>query len=287
MKKTAALILNRNMPQLADELGEWLLKQHAAEVDLYVLENGSDVDKHSRHANIILPRSLGPAGGVNEGVRRLKNKGYEYIWVSYNDARFPTTGFLTAALATMEQDPAVALVMPYWPNNIWTYGKRGEHEVVTFSAIISFLVRCSALEKIAHHPGLRLEPVWDSSNFSNHDNVIATLLALYENKLCAITDRHFTVTELVAPAESASVTARGFSDEEWKKIKGPTDVEAWYSRAFPELSGTYKEKRAIIMKKIEQLIRQHRLAVINPVRDTINTWLRRGLNISRALVVKT
>lgn len=287
MKKTAALILNRNMPQLADELGDWILKQHAAEVDLYVLENGSDANKYSRYANIILSESLGPAGGVNEGIRQLQGKGYDYIWLNYNDARYEQPGFLPEAISALDQDERIALVFPYWRNNIWLYSRRGPYELVTFSSIIGLVVRCKALEALKNNPRFRLEPLWDSSNFSNHDNIIATLLALYEKNFCAVINRRFTVGELTEPADAASTAARGFTAAEWKHQKGIADVEGWYARAFPELSGTYKEKRAVVIKQIEQLIYQQRLGSVSPIRNKVKNLLRRSHNLSRRLVAFT
>lgn len=262
MKKAAALILNRNLPPLADELGDWIIKHHSRAVDLHVLENGSDPGNYSRYANIFIENSLGPSGGINEGLRQLFARGYEYVWVNYNDARYEQPGFLEMALNNMEADPAVALTFPYWENNTWLYGKRGSSELVTFCAILGFVVRRAALTSIAAHPHFRFEPLWDSSNFSNHDNILATLLALYERKLCAVTDRRFTVTEITEPADTASVIARGFSAAEWKHRQGITDVEAWYRSAFPELTGNYKAKRAIIIRRIGALIRENRLGIV-------------------------
>lgn len=284
MKSIAALILNRNLPQLADELGDWILQQHASVLDLYVLENGSDPGNYSRYANIILRESRGPAGGVNEGLRQLLGRGYKYIWVSYNDARYQPTGFLDNAIKLLEQDSAVALVFPYWPDNISVYGKRNGRDLVIFSAILGFVVRCSTVQTLAQDSPYRLEPLWDSSNFSNHDNIIATLVTLYEKQLCAITDRRFTVTELTAPADQTSATARGFSNEEWKNSKGLADVEAWYARTFPELTGTYKEKRAQLMKKNEHLIISHRLGSVSRLGHKLKNFKRRAYNLSRQWV---
>lgn len=275
MKKIAALILNRNLPQLADELGDWILKQHSDFVDLYVLENGSDPDKYSKYANIVLETSRGPAGGINEGLHQLSEKGYEYIWVNYNDARYEQRGFLQYALNVMETDPAVALVMPFWKDNMWVYGHRKANELVTFSSILGFVVRREALMQIANHPHFKLEPLWDSSNFSNHDNILATLLVLYQRKLCAVTNRRFTVFELNTVADEVSEKARGFSAEEWKHTKGPADFEAWYSRAFPHLQGSYKEKRAAVIGQIEKLIRLHKMGSVNQLQMNLQRLARK------------
>src|SRR3990167_11113071 len=110
MEKVAAIILNRNLPELTDELGNWILQSSGELIDLYVVENGSDQDKYSKFANIIFKESWGPARGGNEVLKRLWDSSYEYFWINYNDARYEAPGFARVAVAAMESDSRLGLM---------------------------------------------------------------------------------------------------------------------------------------------------------------------------------
>lgn len=254
MKKTAAVILNRNLPELTDELAEWMLERHANEIELFVVENGSDRDKYSRYANITFTESLGSARGMNKALKQLLEKGYEYFWLNFNDARYRQPGFLTAAIEAIERDQRIGIFTGYWEDNVKVYGQLQEHDVLSIFETLGFLVTRKALLALAKWPRVPLDPLWDSSNYTGHYNTLATTLALYESGFYVASNSRFSIYEKVEEAAVESELARGYSDEEWKYVKGPADMQAWLKRSFPEISGTPKEVRAKILHSIERVI---------------------------------
>lgn len=256
MKQVAAIILNRNLPELADELGEWIISQHGELVDLYVLENGSDPDKRSRFVNIILRDSLGPAGGVNQALKITLAKGYEYFWVNYNDVRYRGEHFLTRALEQMAQYPTIGIFFPFWEGAMWFDREFDEaSQLVLYSDILSFVVSRQALEVCSNYkrlPGVQLDPFWDSTNYTAHFNMLATSLALYDSDMCMATDKRCLVYEKAEVANQVSEVARGFSDSEWKHQLGPRHADTWLQRAFPRIRGNSKYVRDKVINQIRR-----------------------------------
>lgn len=250
MKKVAAIILNRNLPQLADELGDWILATSADLVDLYVVENGSDQDKYSKFANIIFKESWGPARGVNEVLKQLMKKPYKYFWVSYNDARYKAPGFVQAAVAAMERDSRLGLVTGYWEGNMTIYGQREPWDILSTFEVLGFVVSRRALRACQAWPEVKLDPFWDSSNYSGHFNSLASALALYESGFYVAADRQYKIYERREEADENSEVARGMADHEWKHVKGLADRGEWLARAFPQYRGDPKDVRWQIQRRV-------------------------------------
>ncbi len=255
-KATAAIILNRNLPEITDELGGRILQHDQQDVDLFVVENGSDPGRYSRFANIIFSESFGPARGINEALLRLLAKPYTYFWVSFNDARFKSQSFLQRALAVMKQRRDVAMFTGYWPGNMRIMGQQNSLATVSFFDPLSFVVSRSALEVCQSYKPLPLTPLWDSSNFSNHYNILGTALALYNAGLCIVADPQHQIYELQEPADSSSQLARGWDDQTWKRVVGPKTTAAWLARAWPQHKGDLKTVRDRVIKDIEQVANQ-------------------------------
>lgn len=250
MSRMAAIVLNRNLPQLADELGDWILASSADLADLYVVENGSDQDKYSKFANIIFKESWGPARGVNEALKQLMKKPYKYFWVSYNDARYEASGFARAAVAAMENDSRLGLMTGYWLGNVTVYGHWGELAILSTFEVLSFVVSRRALEACRVWPEINLDPFWDSSNYTAHFNSLATALALYESGFYVAADQRYKIYERREEADENSEVARGMADHEWKHVKGLADRGEWLARAFPQYRGDPKDVRWQIQRRI-------------------------------------
>jgi len=250
MNKVAAIVLNRNLPQLADELGDWILTSSADLVDLYVVENGSDQDKYSKFANIIFKESWGPARGVNEALKRLWDSSYEYFWINYNDARYEAPGFARAAVAAMKSDSRLGLMTGYWPGNVTVYGREGELVILSTFEVLGFVVSRRALKACQAWPEVNLDPFWDASNYTAHFNSLATALALYENGFYVAADQRYKIYERWEEADENSEVARGIADHEWKHVKGLADRGEWLARAFPQYQGDPKYVRRQIQRRI-------------------------------------
>ena len=81
MNSVAAIVLNRNLPEVTDRLCEHLEQYDAGSVDCYVVEAGSDSDRLSRHATWYADwpeareHGLRYARGMNFGLAQLWKEG--------------------------------------------------------------------------------------------------------------------------------------------------------------------------------------------------------------------
>jgi hypothetical protein len=99
MKKTATIILNRNLPKVTDALVEHLKKNDGDFTDIFVVEAGSDKNNLSKYctwhleAEEVLKYGLRYSRGMNYGLLKLWQ---ESVWKKYNsfflitnDTKFP------------------------------------------------------------------------------------------------------------------------------------------------------------------------------------------------------
>ena len=99
MKKTATIILNRNLPQETDLLVEHLKKYDGDYTDIFVIEAGSDRNKLSKYCTWhedsveVLKYGLRYARGMNYGLLKLWEEGdwkkYDSFFLITNDTKFP------------------------------------------------------------------------------------------------------------------------------------------------------------------------------------------------------
>jgi len=99
MKKTATIILNRNLPKETDALVEHLNKYDGNHTDIFVVESGSDKDKLSRYCTWHVTTAeavkygLRYSRGMNYGLLQLYKGGnwdrYDSFFLITNDTKFP------------------------------------------------------------------------------------------------------------------------------------------------------------------------------------------------------
>lgn len=86
MGKTAAIILNHNMPDYTDMLYESLKPYERDHYDLFVLDNGSKVEGKSKHTTFQLESNVYFGGGLNASMEFVKeNKEYDSLLFLSND----------------------------------------------------------------------------------------------------------------------------------------------------------------------------------------------------------
>lgn len=258
----AAGIVSRNLPERCDPLGDLLkpLVDH-----LYVVENGSDSDKYSKHANIINKESLGATYAINQLCNIALEKGYEFLWICYNDAWFINPKeYLDWSIENFNKDPSLAMTVNYW-NNVWSadtaQGNPQRACSVSFFDPISFIVRTDVLSKLAAHNS-RLTPLVDSTNYASHFVFLGTSLALHRLGYHIITDPRFEVQELQfytgdkEKDDVKSLETRGYDDATWRSKIGPAEIQKYMSSTFPEfdhlnvLKISNKQKRDYIIREI-------------------------------------
>jgi len=121
-KKTATIILNRNLPDVADGLYEAIHKHNAEMTDIYVVESGSDKDKLSEYCSWwanwddAMRDGLRVPRGVNYALSQLLKEGkfydYDYFLMMTNDAEFEDKPVVNVLVEVMEEHPHVGILAP-------------------------------------------------------------------------------------------------------------------------------------------------------------------------------
>lgn len=123
MKKTATIILNRNLPHETDSLVEHLIKYDGEYTDIFVVEAGSDKDKLSKYCtwHVITPEvkrhGLRYSRGMNFGLLQLWKSGdwenYNSFFLLTNDTIFPKNQKTISVLREIQiKHPKVGIISP-------------------------------------------------------------------------------------------------------------------------------------------------------------------------------
>ena len=123
MKKTATIILNRNLPKETDKLVEHLMKFDNDHTDIFVVEAGSDKDNLSKYCTWhvdteeVVKHGMRYSRGMNYGLLQLWNSNdwdkYDSFFLITNDTRFPNKQETVKTLRQLLVDsPKVGIVSP-------------------------------------------------------------------------------------------------------------------------------------------------------------------------------
>ena len=269
-KKIAIAYLTRNATDLTDRFVERMLSHlndYVHMTDIYVLENGSDLQYYSKYSNIIEKRTLGVGWGMNKLINHCYEKDYDVIWLNHNDAFVEKPKeFLEWSLQLFESDPTVKITLP-WKDS-WQWGLncnelRGskDDQNVSFWDHISTIFTREAID-ITKKYDKSFTP-FDDLNFGGHYLMLCPALALYNNGYRIVTNSKFLVDEInlyrKEDKEDVSSNIRGYGDEEWKQIIGPESIKEWFDKIFPNYyQGNYslKQKRNMLINKVCELSRK-------------------------------
>jgi hypothetical protein len=122
MKKTATIILTRNLPDVTDQLVAHLVDMSGDVTDIYVLEAGSDECLLSSSCTWwindeeIVKNGLRPPRGFNLALLKLleENKfyNYEYFFLIPNDIEFGNDPIVQTLEQEMDTHPKVGILSP-------------------------------------------------------------------------------------------------------------------------------------------------------------------------------
>jgi len=122
MKRVATIILNRNLPEVTNNLFDHLTKFDGDLTDIYIVEAGSDVNKLSQHltwhANSpdVIRDGLRYGRGMNFGLVKLLNEGkfeqYDAFFLLTNDTEFKKVATLAPLLEVLDMHPRVGILSP-------------------------------------------------------------------------------------------------------------------------------------------------------------------------------
>jgi GT2 family glycosyltransferase len=120
----AAIIVNRNQPELTDSLVEQLRNMRAVDMDIYVIETGSDRRKMSKFADYwyLNPRFSGKCLGHNIGLAYVRGqRDYRYYWFLMNDLVFDDPETAKNMLSVMESELRMGMLSPTEPDSAYDY----------------------------------------------------------------------------------------------------------------------------------------------------------------------
>jgi hypothetical protein len=139
----AAIVLNYNGLEVTLQALESLVAMTYESFDVVVADNGS-TDGSGEAVAEAFPQvyqvrtedNLGPAGGLNLGIRWAMERDYDYLLILNNDVE-AAPDMLTELVAVAEREPAIGTVQPkayyFWDRErIWSAGgKIRFHEAIT------------------------------------------------------------------------------------------------------------------------------------------------------------
>lgn len=122
MKRTATIILNRNLPEVTDQLWEHLNRYDGDVTDLYVVEAGSDPDRLSSHVSWHADweearrHGLRYSRGMNYGLSQLWTDGrfkqYDAFFLLTNDTELADKQTIAPLLDIMDRHPRAGILSP-------------------------------------------------------------------------------------------------------------------------------------------------------------------------------
>jgi len=204
MKPVAAIVLNRNLPEVTDALCERLERSSGDVADIFVVESGSDRDRLSRRCTWwadwpeSLEMGLRYPRGFNFALSRLLAEGrygdYEHFLLLVNDAEIPAEPWVAALLEVMREHPRVGILSPC--SRTW-----GERELIGPEGVryfwhmsqIAWLLRRRYVDDVRElEEPTYMNFLYDGENFRGYESEIELVIKGYINDWAsAITTRAF------------------------------------------------------------------------------------------------
>lgn len=78
-KKVAVFIVNYNMPERADNLYTYLTENISYPIDIYLIDNGSDITKPPHYTNVWIKKNIQTTSGWLKGLEESDKKPYKYF----------------------------------------------------------------------------------------------------------------------------------------------------------------------------------------------------------------
>lgn len=211
MKKTATIILNRNLPEVTNFLVENLVELDGSHTDIFVIEAGSDKDKLSKYCTWhvtspeVIRQGLRYSRGMNYGLFKLWNDGnwakYDSFFLLTNDTRFPKNQPTVKTLqGLLEKYPRVGLLSPC--SDKW--GEKnliGENSIKYFWFIHNnaYLLRREMLDQLVNKDSSSyMNFLFDGDNFRGYLSESELIAKAYANDWAAA-----ITTEIIAEEDES------------------------------------------------------------------------------------
>lgn len=211
MKKTATIILNRNLPQETNALVQHLKNNDGNYTDIFVVEAGSDKENLSKYCtwHVSTPNvkknGLRYSRGMNFGLLKLWEQGvwekYDSFFLLTNDTKFPEKQQTVQTLQNLlKQYPRVGIISPCsdrWGEKLLI----GECSLKYFWFIHNnaYFFRKELLEKLKNNDNPTfMNFIFDGDNFRGYLSESEIITKAYANDWAAAIS-----TEVVAEEEEA------------------------------------------------------------------------------------
>ena len=193
MKKTATILLNRNLPEVTDALYASIVRNNGDLTDVFVVESGSDENKLSQYctwwADWAEARAHGlrVSRGFNYGLHQLWKEGrfsdYDQFFLVTNDTEFEEQPVLHMLLEELEKHPRVGILSPC--SRRWGERRLLQKQPTRYFWYVlhtAYLMRRAYVEAIMEQE----EPTWmnflyDGSNFRGYGANIEVIAKGYVN----------------------------------------------------------------------------------------------------------
>jgi hypothetical protein len=190
---TATIILNRNLPEIADQLYESIANNNAGYTDVYIVEAGTDSNKLSKHCSWwanwdeAVEKGLRAPRGFNYGLSQLwredKFKEYDYFFLITNDTEFSGAHVIKILMDEMDNHPRLGILSPC--SKRW-----GEAQLINYNSTkyfwyvqnVALMMRRSFIEAIMNieEPNF-MNFLYDGTNFRGYCADLELVIKGYAN----------------------------------------------------------------------------------------------------------
>ena len=197
MKRVATIILNRNLPEVADRLHDHVEKYDGHVTDVYVIEAGSDVSRLSKktswHANWddAMQNGLRYGRGMNYALSRLWSEGkfenYDAFFLLTNDTELDASETIEPLMRIMDKHPRLGILSPC--SRRWGEKLLLENEKTKYFWFIhnnSLMLRREFIESICNVSELNhMNFLFDGNNFRGYLSESELIAKAYANDWAA------------------------------------------------------------------------------------------------------
>ncbi len=211
MKKTATIILNRNLPEETNTLVEHLMRHDGDHTDIFVVEAGSDKDKLSKYCTWhvttteAVKHGLRYSRGMNYGLLQLWKEGnwdkYDSFFLLTNDTKFPKNQITVRTLQKLlEEYPKAGALSPC--SDRW-----GEKDLIGANSLKYFwfihnnayFLRKEMLDQLLNKDNpTYMDFLFDGNNFRGYLSESETIARAYANDWAAA-----ITTQVIAEEEES------------------------------------------------------------------------------------
>jgi GT2 family glycosyltransferase len=197
MKRSATIILNRNLPEITDSLCKHIKKHDGDLTDIYVLESGSDYDNLSKntswHANHeeAMQQGLRYQRGMNYALFQLfkeeKLDSYDYFLLLTNDTVLENKPSLEVLFKIMDSNKKIGILSPCsknWGEKLLLEEKKTKY--FWFIHNNSYVIRKEFLQTVMNDKDDNWESFfYDGSNFRGYLSESEVIAKAYINNWAA------------------------------------------------------------------------------------------------------